>query len=279
MSLGPTIAPGDVAIRVAAALVCGLIIGAERERLERAAGMRTHALVAVSTALITIVSAFGFSDAVTATRTSVLDPSRVAAQIVSGIGFLGAGVIIFRKDTVLGLTTAASIWAVAAVGMACGSALYWAAGAVTFIILFLQLAVRPLEYRVFAHHRPHTFALRISREPGRMAAIERVVAASGIPLRGFRLRPDAQGNGARLEVALGSTTESAVLQVLERLGEVDGVRSISYRRTRLKFSFNGHGNGPTEEQDDAGEDDPMADTIADADEDGSAAGDEHGARP
>ena len=117
MAIGPTISPLDIVVRIAAALLCGLIIGVERERLERAAGMRTHALVAVSTALIMIISAYGFADVVTPDRTSYLrlDPSRVAAQIVSGIGFLGAGVIIFRKNTVLGLTTAASIWTVAGV--------------------------------------------------------------------------------------------------------------------------------------------------------------------
>ena len=239
--MGPTISPLDTVVRIAAALLCGLIVGLERERLERAAGIRTHALVAVGAALITIISAFGFSDVITPERTAYIrmDPSRVAAQIVSGIGFLGAGVIIFRTNTITGLTTAASVWTVAGIGMACGGAMFWAAGIATAAVLFLQIAVRPLEYRLFAHHHPHTLAIRLSPAPGRVAAVEQVVERSRIPLRGLRLRPGQEGEDARLEVALGTAPESALLALLERLGALDGVRSISYRRTRMRFSFNG----------------------------------------
>jgi putative Mg2+ transporter-C (MgtC) family protein len=88
-----------IVLRILGALLCGAILGLERERLERAAGLRTHALVAVSSCLVMIVSAYGFADVVDSGH-AALDPSRVAAQVVSGIGFLGAGVIIFRKNTI-----------------------------------------------------------------------------------------------------------------------------------------------------------------------------------
>src|SRR2546423_6491918 len=102
----------DLMVRLLVALVLGAIIGLERERQERAAGLRTVTMVALGSCLFTVVGAFGFSQT---------DPSRVAAQIVTGIGFLGAGTIFLRKDLVRGMTTAATIWAVAAIGMGAGS--------------------------------------------------------------------------------------------------------------------------------------------------------------
>ena len=101
------------------AFVLSVIIGLERERRAKSAGLRTHTLVGLGSALFTLVSAYGFVGVVGSDV--VLDPSRIAAQIVSGVGFLGAGVIFVRQNVVAGLTTAASIWVTAAVGMACGA--------------------------------------------------------------------------------------------------------------------------------------------------------------
>jgi putative Mg2+ transporter-C (MgtC) family protein len=110
------ISPEQVVLRLVVAVVLGGLVGLERERLEWAAGMRTHALVSLGSALFMVVSIFGFSD-ILAEQHVILDPSRVAAQVASGIGFIGAGTIILRREIVKGLTTAASIWAVAAVGL------------------------------------------------------------------------------------------------------------------------------------------------------------------
>lgn len=109
----------QVILRVCAATVLGGIVGMERERSERAAGLRTHAMVGLGAAAFMLISAFGFHDILGAQNVA-LDPSRVAAQIVTGIGFLGAGTIVFQREMVRGLTTAASIWAVAAIGAAVG---------------------------------------------------------------------------------------------------------------------------------------------------------------
>jgi putative Mg2+ transporter-C (MgtC) family protein len=105
----------ELAVRLALSLGLGALIGLEREYHRQAAGFRTHSLVALGAALFTVVSAYGFEGA---------DPSRIAAQIVSGIGFIGAGTILHYRGSVRGLTTAASLWAVAAVGMAAGAGLY-----------------------------------------------------------------------------------------------------------------------------------------------------------
>jgi hypothetical protein len=104
----------DIVQRLVLASGLGAIVGAERERLERGAGLRTHALVGVGAALFMIVSAFGFAVVLMPPQVG-LDPSRIAVQVVSGIGFLGAGTNIFQREIVRGLTTAASIWAVAAI--------------------------------------------------------------------------------------------------------------------------------------------------------------------
>lgn len=119
----------EIFIKLLVALLLGGIIGLEREYRAKEAGFRTHFLVALGSALFCIVSQYGFGD-------GVKDTSRVAAQVVSGIGFLGAGTIIFQKNVVRGLTTAAGLWVTAAIGLACGTGLYWAAGIGTAMVLF-----------------------------------------------------------------------------------------------------------------------------------------------
>ncbi len=130
-------------LRLILALVLGALVGLERERGERAAGIRTHALVALGSCLVMLVSTFGFAD-ILGTSAVVLDPSRIAAQVVSGIGFLGAGTILLRKEIIKGLTTAAAIWVVAAIGLACGSGLFIEALAATFLTMLVLVVLRPV---------------------------------------------------------------------------------------------------------------------------------------
>lgn len=109
--------------RLVFAALFGAVIGLDREYREKDAGFRTHFLVALGSALIMIISQYGFSDVINGVSIR-LDPSRIAAQVVSGIGFLGAGMIIFNQHMVRGLTTAASLWAVAGIGLAAGAGMY-----------------------------------------------------------------------------------------------------------------------------------------------------------
>jgi putative Mg2+ transporter-C (MgtC) family protein len=128
------------------ALLLSMTVGFERQLRGKQAGLRTHALVGLGSALFMLVSKYGFNDLLGVHGVS-LDPSRVAAQIVSGIGFLGAGIIVFRSDAVRGLTTAASVWLTAAIGMACGGSLFVLAGVVT-AAYFLVVLIRPLLARL-----------------------------------------------------------------------------------------------------------------------------------
>lgn len=139
----------EVLLRLFLASFFGALIGLERERKHWAAGLRTHMMVCVGASLIMIVSAFGFRD-ILGTANVALDPSRIAAQVVSGIGFIGAGAILFsRQETIRGLTTASSIWVVAAIGLAVGGGLYFAASATTVIALVILWVLNSLEINFF----------------------------------------------------------------------------------------------------------------------------------
>ena len=135
----------EILIRLALASLFGALVGLERERKDWAAGMRTHMMVCVGSSLIMLVSMYGFVDVLGQDHV-VLDPSRVAAQVVTGIGFIGAGTILFLKQgAIRGLTTAAGLWTVAAIGLGTGGGMYFAAGATTVIALIILWALQPLE--------------------------------------------------------------------------------------------------------------------------------------
>lgn len=136
--------------RIFIAAVLGGAIGLEREYREKAAGLRTHFLVALGSALFMILSAYGFEGALVSSEHR-LDVSRIAAQVVTGIGFIGAGTIIFQKNAVRGLTTAAGVWVTAAIGLACGAGMYALSLASTLLVLLgleaFNFFLRRLEHR------------------------------------------------------------------------------------------------------------------------------------
>lgn len=145
------IGDGEVVLRILAAAALGAIVGAEREWRDRPAGLRTHILVALGACLFTLAGAYGFEDLigdVPSDRIVRTDVTRVASQVVVGIGFLGGGTILRHGFNVRGLTTAASLWVTAAVGMAMGAGFYLGAGVVGGVVLFSLAALRPLEKRM-----------------------------------------------------------------------------------------------------------------------------------
>lgn len=126
-------------LRVIISGVCGIIIGYERKSRGKGAGVRTHMIVALASALMMIVSKYGFSDVGSLAGARGADNSRVAAQIVSGVGFLGAGMIYVHKNSISGLTTAAGIWATAGIGMAVGAGMYFIGIAATVLVFVSQI--------------------------------------------------------------------------------------------------------------------------------------------
>jgi putative Mg2+ transporter-C (MgtC) family protein len=151
----PVLSGWDALARLAVAAGLGATIGIERELREREAGIRTHLLVSLGSCLFTIVSAYGFHEFLSSGASVVrADPTRIAAQIVTGIGFLGAGAIIREGISVRGLTTAASLWMVAAIGMAAGAGYYWPAVAGTALTVFALWPVRAIAWVAMERFRP-----------------------------------------------------------------------------------------------------------------------------
>jgi putative Mg2+ transporter-C (MgtC) family protein len=150
----------DLALRLTVGLVLGALIGFERELHRQPAGFRTHSLVSLGAALFTVVSAFGFTG-------PMVDPTRIAAQIVSGIGFIGAGTILQYRGHIRGLTTAASLWSVAAIGTAAGAGLFVVATVGTVLILVILSILDNVER--FARRRlrlpPDQFELPSEPQP------------------------------------------------------------------------------------------------------------------
>jgi putative Mg2+ transporter-C (MgtC) family protein len=217
----------ELVLRLVVAAVLGGLVGLERERLEWAAGMRTHALVSLGSALFMVVSIFGFSDILNE-RHVILDPSRVAAQVASGIGFIGAGTIIFRREIVKGLTTAASIWAVAAVGLAVGGGMFLAAISATLLALALLVLARPVKQRLFPKRKEARRVRLVLRRDTSLAELRSEIEASEVPLERIVVRPGSSAGEDDAELVLGKgSQEEELLSLVEGLRRVSGVREVN----------------------------------------------------
>jgi putative Mg2+ transporter-C (MgtC) family protein len=219
----------QIILRLVVAAVLGSIVGIERERLNWVAGLRTHMLVCVGSALFMIVSFCGFMDVLSQERI-VLDPSRIAAQVVSGIGFLGAGTIVLRSKVVRGLTTAASLWTVAAVGLAVGGGLYIAAATATGLIVIILAGLKPIERRLFLARRRVSplLILIIDRRETSLLAIEEVLEAAHLPLQRMLIQHGDSPDEDRLQITVHRTRSLSVLSVTEQLRHLPGVREIRH---------------------------------------------------
>lgn len=220
----------QILLRLALAAALGSIVGLERERLDWAAGLRTHMLVCVGATLFMIVSSFGFMDVLSHPSVE-LDPSRVAAQVVSGIGFLGAGTIMFRRDVILGLTTAASLWAVAAVGLAVGGGLYVSALATTLLVVVILAGIKPLERHLFRNRRARALQLVLEKTTS-LASIEEAVTAADVRMKHLVVHHTSSEEEYRVEIMLSKTHKKKLIPLVEKLHALEGVREVSY--TMLK---------------------------------------------
>jgi putative Mg2+ transporter-C (MgtC) family protein len=223
----PDITWGDVALRLVAAAALTGAVGLERELRERAAGLRTHMLVGVGSALFTLVSAYGFN-AFLQSGASVVraDPSRIAAQIVTGIGFLGAGAIIRQGFSIRGLTTAAGLWVAAAIGMAVGAG-YWPAALIgTGVVLVGLGPLRMFEGWVLARRRREAGSLEIDLRPEQpLAPVLSVLEGRRARVRRIQLEEEEAGRELRIEVRLPPGVSGRdLVEELTRLDEVTAVR-------------------------------------------------------
>ena len=147
--------------RLIISCICGITIGFERKNRSKEAGIRTHCIVACASALMMIISKYGFYDLITQVADGVdirLDPSRMAQGIVTGVGFLGAGMIYIQRGSIRGLTTASGIWATSGIGMAIGSGMYFIGIAATLVILLLQIFLHG-KHRFMTQHKARTLKI------------------------------------------------------------------------------------------------------------------------
>jgi putative Mg2+ transporter-C (MgtC) family protein len=198
----PTLDTGAIVFRLVVAAALGGAVGIERELRDREAGLRTHLLVSSGSALFTLVSAYGFHDFLTQSGSLVqTDPTRIAAQIVTGIGFLGAGAIIREGLSIRGLTTAATLWVVAAIGMACGAGYYAAAITATVLTIFALWPLRLGAYTVIERFRPEENRFVVELKEGQSAlALLHEIEQRGGHVRHFELAEERDRRIVTLEV-------------------------------------------------------------------------------
>jgi putative Mg2+ transporter-C (MgtC) family protein len=211
------------------ALVLSSAIGVEREVGQKAAGLRTYTLVGVGSAAFMLVSIFGFGDLIGRSHTA-LDPSRVAAQIVSGIGFIGGGIIFVRRDTVRGLTTAAGVWVTAAVGMACGGNLPLIAIATT-VIYFVVAFGYPRLLWILPRSRYAPSELRLIYLDGRGILRQALAecARRGFSISDLSIKHGGDGNGhgpRQVTVELEVRGQGSVADLATELNELDGIVDV-----------------------------------------------------
>jgi putative Mg2+ transporter-C (MgtC) family protein len=217
---------GEVLLRVVLAGILGGAIGAEREIREREAGLRTHMLVSIGAALFTLVSAYGFSDFHFSNASGITyDPTRIAAQVVTGIGFLGAGAIIRQGLSVRGLTTAASLWVVAAIGLATGAGYYSAALITTVVVLVSLWPLRIVAFRIFERVRPGELRLEVELQPSESPSVlVDPLEKRGIAVRSFEVEDARDRRRVVLELRASGIQPDQVTAELMRLEPVLGVR-------------------------------------------------------
>ena len=218
------IGSAEMLIRLVVAALAGSLVGLERERLQWAAGLRTHMLVCVGSCLVIIVSAYGFNGVLG--PHIVLDPSRVAAQVVSGIGFLGAGTILLRGEVVKGLTTAASLWAVAAIGLAVGSGLYFAGLATTVIVLIILAGIKPIEERVRERSQSRQMVVSAKHDTMTMATLHDAIGPRAGRIKQFVLIQGVENENDSIQITFSRLNREATEDIAEKLRALPNIDHV-----------------------------------------------------
>lgn len=214
----------DWLIRLILAGVCGYAIGYERNSRSKNAGTRTHLIVALSAALMIIVSKYGFMDIII-THGVNLDPSRIAAQIVSGIGFLGAGMIFVHNQSVNGLTTAAGIWATSGIGMAIGSGLYFIGIVATLLILLFQIILHQ-NYRWIKSATSDHLILQLEDFEG-LQLLQQQLKEEDVKILSIKVEKKSN-NSLKTELYLNLPKAYEVASLMSLLESNDKIKSIEY---------------------------------------------------
>jgi putative Mg2+ transporter-C (MgtC) family protein len=218
---------GEYLFRIILAGCLGAIIGYERKSRMKEAGLRTHFVVAVGSALIMVISKYGFTDIVFPGAS--IDPTRIAAQVVSGIGFLGAGTIIVQRQSVRGLTTAAGLWATSGIGLAIGAGMYEVGVGVTILVL-VGLEVLDKGFRSVYRRRLRRLTLRVHDEVGAISGITTVLDRQNVRIQRFEITSSAGSEeDLTFDVWVKLPRAGDTKLLLAVLDEVDAVREARVR--------------------------------------------------
>ncbi|MDG0025558.1 MgtC/SapB family protein [Trinickia sp. Y13] len=230
----------ELVLRLILAAILGSVIGFERERQSWAAGLRTHMLVCVGAALVMLVSQYGFAEVLSRPNV-VLDPSRMAAQVVSGIGFLGAGAILLRGEVIRGLTTAASLWSVAAIGLAVGAGMNTAAIAATIIILAILAGMKPIERRYIAVRLRRRLSLRADRGALTLDALRAILGPASERVKQFIVQQSEEAPDCDdIVIGFARMPPSEFEKLCQTLRNAPGVRALREDAADGEESGNGH---------------------------------------
>ncbi|WHY17692.1 MgtC/SapB family protein [Paenibacillus sp. G2S3] len=214
-------------LRVVGAGICGALVGFERKSRMKEAGVRTHFIVALGAALMMIISKYGFQDQADWSYVK-LDPARIAAQVVSGVGFLGAGMIFMQRHTVKGLTTAAGIWATAGLGLAIGSGLYILGGGATIIILLGQKILHG-RYSWLASPKTQQIVICLSNTEGAVSRIQGLLEEKNITILSFHAENNSVTSELNLEIIVRFPEAFNSVNLLSLIQEDASVKAVEFQ--------------------------------------------------
>lgn len=217
----------EIVVRILAAFVLGGIIGYERQSRHKSAGLRTHILVCVGASLIMTISINIYS---TVQGLTNADPARLAAQVVSGIGFLGAGSIITSKGSIIGLTTAASLWVVAGVGLAAGCANYVGAVTTTLIVFLTLRILSKLDKHIVGNDCNIELVVVTVDKPGQVGRIGSCIGERGVGIQDIRMESeDVTNRQIDFAVCLKVPPHIKIGRIISDLMDINGIISVSIR--------------------------------------------------
>ncbi|WP_072334374.1 MULTISPECIES: MgtC/SapB family protein [unclassified Paenibacillus] len=222
----------------------GGLIGLEREWSNHAAGFRTHILVCIGSAAIMLLSIYGFSEFANEYNVR-MDPARLAAQVISGIGFLGAGAILRTGSTVSGLTTAASIWVVAAIGLCVGAGFYYGAALATVLVLLSLFVLNKWERYLMRHRRNHEIVILIYDRPGVLGKIATMFGEQSVQIVNVKMKPDDSQDKDKppvmeLRFSVKSSHSSDMMKAIENISLSGEIISLDTGSFKLSKSLSTH---------------------------------------
>ena len=209
----------DLGMRIILSAFCGALIGLERERRYKNAGLRTHVIVAISAAILMIVSEYGFMDVVSIDGVRLTsDAGRIAASVIQSIGFLGAGVIFVRKESIIGLTTAAGLWATVGIGLCFGSGMYFLGISATLILVLVNILLR-IHHQKIAFQTIITVSSHVSKHGMTLSEFEAQLKEAGAQLRDFSFSRN-ENNEIFVKANVVLSDKKTVMEHVEILAEL-----------------------------------------------------------